>query len=535
MNTVEEIAQIRHAYYNEGKKIRQIAREQHRSRATIRRALGQAEIKKYVLRRQKAAPVLDEWKPKIDGMLIESDGMPRKQRYTGQKIYDLLKADGYGGCITSVRNYVAQKRPHKGKQQDVFLPLAFDPGKNSQLDWGEAVVKMNGERVTVQVLDVRLCYSRASFVCAYPTQRQEALFDGHVRAMHFFGGVTETTAYDNMATVVILGRRDEALNPETSRGRRSRREQELFTAFRSAYLFKSRFCTPGQGHEKGQVEHSVGYTRRNFMVPMLEAQSFDDLNEQLLQACLKDQQRTVSGQNMSIFEALQIERQHLRPLPDHDYLCCITRQATVNGYGQITFESNRYSLPVNEIRRMKTRVVTVRAFAFKIEVLIPEEARIIASHPRCYQQHQDICEPQHYLPLLLQRPGAFEHARPMRQWRAIWPAAYDTLYERLCEGRPDGSGVREFLRVLGLHETYAAADIEQAVKQALACGSAHFEGVKLCLHRLQHPEQTITLLPAAQQPRLPSLEWAGVKAADLQRYDLLLTAAADSSGAQVMA
>ena len=532
MNTVEEIAQIRHAYYNEGKKIREIAREQHRSRATIRRALGQADAKKYVLARHKPAPVLDPWKPKIEAMLIESEGMPRKQRYTGQRIYDLLKADGYNGCITSVRNYVAQKRPHKGKQQEVFLPLAFDPGQDAQLDWGRAMVKMKGKLVTVELFDMRLCFSRASFVCAYPTQRQEALFDGHVRAMHFFGGVTGTTTYDNMATVVALKQAS-----GISHGRnRERCEQQAFTQFRSAYLFKSRFCTPGEGHEKGQVEHSVGYTRRNFMVPLLEVASFEDLNERLLQACLKDQQRTVAGQSMTIFEALQIERQHLRPLPEHDYVCCVTRQAAVNGYGQITFETNRYSLPVNEIRGMKTRVVTVRAYAFKIEVLThTDEARVIASHPRCYEQHQDICEPQHYLPLLLQRPGAFEHAKPVRQWRATWPVVYDTLYQRMCEGRPDGSGVREFLRVLALHEGHVAADIEQAVKEALACGSAHFEGIKLCLHRLQHPNQTITLVPALQQPRLPSLEWTGVQAADLQRYDQFLTAQADVDKVQVLA
>ena len=253
MNTVEEIAQIRHAYYNEGKKIREIAREQHRSRATIRRALGQVDPKIYVLTRHKPAPVLDAWKPKIEAMLIESEGMPRKQRYTAQKIYSLLKADGYSGCITSVRNYVAQKRPPKGKQQEVFLPLAFDPGQDAQLDWGKAVVKMNGELVTVELFDMRLCFSRASFVCAsptqmgasptqmgasptqmgaYPTQRQEALFDGHVRAMHFFGGVTGTTTYDNMATVV-------AMNQTNGRGsgrNRERREQQAFTQFRSAYL-----------------------------------------------------------------------------------------------------------------------------------------------------------------------------------------------------------------------------------------------------------------------------------------------------------
>jgi len=90
--------------------------------------------------------------------------------------------------------------------------------------------------------------------------------------------------------------------------------------------------------------------------------------------------------------------------------------------------------------------------------------------------------------------------------------------------------------VLALHEGHVAADIEQAVKEALACGSAHFEGIKLCLHRLQHPDHTrstVFLLPAAQQPRLPSLEWTGVQVADLQRYDQFLST--DAAKVQVMA
>lgn len=513
MNTVEDIAQIRHAYYNEGKKIRQIAREQRRSRRTIRKALEGAEPPGYILRRKKAAPVLDPWKGQIDGFLIDSEGMPRKQRYTAKKIYDLLHAAGYEGCISNVRSYVGMKRQQGGRTQEVFLPLEFDPGQDGQVDWGEAVVKLAGVLTTVQVFEMRLCYSRATFMCTYPTQRQEALFDGHVRALKFFSGVPETVTYDNMATVVALGK--------TGQGRR---EQRAFTQFRSEYLFKSRFCTPGEGHEKGQVEHAVGYTRRNFMVPLLEAASFEDLNEQLLQACLKDQQRIVTGQPSTIFEALQHERQTLRSLPEHHYQCCISRQATVNGYGQITFETNRYSVPVNEIRHMKTRVVTIRAFAFKLEVLHAAEGRVIASHVRCYEHDQDICEPQHYLPLLVQRPGAFEHAKPLRQWRSTWPAAYETLYQQMREAAPQGEGLREFLRILALHEVHTSTDIELAIKTALACGRANYDSVKLCLHGLKHPDSVISVLSPTLQPHLPTLEWVGIQSADLQRYDQLLSA-----------
>ena len=57
-------------------------------------------------------------------------------------------------------------------------------------------------------------------------------------------------------------------------------------------------------------------------------------------------------------------------------------------------------------------------------------------------------EPLHYLPLLVQRPGAFEHAVPVRRWRRYWPAEFDELREGLRQRWPDGRGVREFLAIL---------------------------------------------------------------------------------------
>ena len=52
----------------------------------------------------------------------------------------------------------------------------------------------------------------------------------------------------------------------------------------------------------------------------------------------------------------------------------------------------------------------VRAYAFQVEILAGEE--VIACHPRCFGQEQDVIEPLHYLTALTQRPGAFEHAHP---------------------------------------------------------------------------------------------------------------------------
>ena len=76
-------------------------------------------------------------------------------------------------------------------------------------------------------------------------------------------------------------------------------------------------------------------------------------------------------------------------------------------------------------------------------------------------------DPIHYLPLLEQRPGAFEHAKPIRRWREGWPPAYERLLERLRTEEPGGSGVQEFVRILKLHRTHPPERMVQAVEQAL--------------------------------------------------------------------
>lgn len=107
----------------------------------------------------------------------------------------------------------------------------------------------------------------------------------------------------------------------------------------------SHFCTPGQGHEKGGVEHGVGFGRRNFMVPLPEVASFEELNALLLEKCLADDQRQVDGQEVIIGQAWEREKPHLRPRPERDFECCVVRPVVLNPYSQVEFETNRYSGP----------------------------------------------------------------------------------------------------------------------------------------------------------------------------------------------
>jgi transposase len=502
MISVEDREKIRRAYFVDKKSLRQIAKELGIARKTVRKAIEAAEPGTYTLSTPRSSPMLGPYKQRIDELLAENEHLPPKQRYIGPTILKEIQKLGYQGSESGLRHYIGQRRQEK-RRPKVYIPLEFDPGTDAQADWGEAVVEIAGERVTVQVFYLRLCYSRKLFMMAFPAQKQEAFFEGHVQAFHYFQGIPHRIAYDNLKAAV-----QKVLEGHT------RQEQLAFIAFRSHYLFESYFCMPGQGSEKGGVEHSVGFGRRNFMVPIPKVASFAELNTLLLAKCLEDDERRVAGQPVIIGEAWDLERPTLLSLPVKDYKCCVTRPVCLTPYSQVEFETNRYSVPTSK----GYPNLVLKAYPFRVDILYLDDT--IASHARCYDHEQDIFNPLHYLPLLEQRPGAFQHAKPVRRWRETWPPAYERLLAKLQAEQVGSSSVREFVRILKLHETYPADLMEQAVMQALEYGCIHADGVELCARQLLHPEAVRVALALPQDSRLDSQ----IAPPDLRCYNQLLVA-----------
>ena len=134
-------------------------------------------------------------KERIAELYAESERQSRKQRYTAKTIYKIVvEKEGFGGSLSTLGHYLAELRQEK-RRPKVYLPLEFDPGTDGQVDWGEAVVVMNGKQKKVQLFVIRLSYSRRIFMMAFPTQKQEAFFEGHVEAFKHFGGVTAATLH----------------------------------------------------------------------------------------------------------------------------------------------------------------------------------------------------------------------------------------------------------------------------------------------------------------------------------------------------
>lgn len=446
MIQVEQKEIIRRLYFIKRHSLREIAKELGHSRKTVRKAIADATVPQYHFSAARMSPVVGPYLETIKAWLEADKSRPPKQRHTAHRIYiRLVQECGFTGAERTIREHIAKMRP---TITEMSIPLEFDPGADAQCDWGEAQVSIAGRLVNAQVLCMKLSSSSRPFVMAFPRQRQEMFLEGQRRAFEWYEGVPGRVSYDNLTTAVR----------KVLKGR-NREEQQAFIAFRSHYVFDSHFAMVATPREQGRVESLVGYMRRNYFVPVPVVESFEELNRMLLSRLLADDKRLVPGKEITIGQAWEKEKTKLRPLPRFPYQCCVSRPVKANRLSLVNFDNNQYSVPV-EYGFSK---LNLSAYAWHIEIACGDH--IIATHKRSYEKWQEIMEVDHYLPLLLLRPGAFPYARPVRQWRM--PPVYQDCYEALC-CKNTGYGVREFLQVLTIGRMYGKEALERAMAQALA-------------------------------------------------------------------
>lgn len=502
MIKVDEKERIRRAYLLDGQSKRQIAKERNHSRDSVAAVIADPQTATYRLTQPRGAPVMDAVKEIVNAWLVADQTAPRKQRHTAHRIFGRLVAEqGFKGKESTVRRYVRLRRAEI-EVPEAFLLLEYSPGLDAQCDFGEAEVVLDGQATTIQLFCMRLCYSKAAFVCAFPHQRQEAFLEGQRRAFEFFGAVPHRIWYDNLKTAVhkiLVGHR--------------REEPQAFLAFRSHYLFESRFCTPGEGHEKGLIENLVGYARRNFLVPVPAVPSLAVLNTELLARCQQEEMRRLQGESQTIGERWTEEREGMLPLPGHPYACCRLVPARVNRFSLVTFETNRYSVPTEYAGRQ----VLVKAFVDRLQIAL--EDRVIADHRRSYQRESDVLDPQHFLRLLLERPGAWEHSQAIREWQARWPPVYDRYWAVLRRQSPEPQNVREFVRILMLERTFSEPALTAALEWALAARCYTCEGV---LRHLREQSAGVGAIPPSSLPTPAEHPAPKVAVPDLVHYQQLV-------------
>lgn len=478
-----------------GKNICEISRETGHSRNTIKKVLN-GEFISYRQRKNQPYPVLAPHLQTIDIWLMNDKEFPKKQRHTARRIFNRLKEEhNFKGCESTVRQYVrAAKVRLCVNAPKAFIPLSPDVGKEAEIDWGTSIVRIANKRSRLKYFCMRSKYSGKHFLRFYHCERQQAFFDAHIQGFDFFGGVFNILIYDNLTTAVR----------KILKGK-NRLEQESYVKFRSYYNFQSRFCNPGAGHEKGGVEGMVGFVRRNYMVPVPEAESLEELNQKMLIKCIEYGNYRQSGREQKVDELFESEKPHLLSIPQQTFSNIHTYSGKVNKYATVISDKNRYSVPTKFVGFKTQSLLLVD----KIE--IHYNGKIIASHIRSYGKDKWILDPDHYLDLIQQRPMSFNSAKPIKEWRKKWPNSMELLLIKFCKSQGENNGIKDFLSVLMFHREYEVNEVQAAIDIAVESNISSSDGVK----------QILIYTDSSQINNVPLKNWPTLPPADITIYGQL--------------
>jgi transposase len=372
---------------------------------TVRKIVRHPEPPPFRAAGPRARPVLGPYLPIIGQILEDDHHAPPKQRHTARRIYERLRDEhDYQGCPSIVRDAV---RAYKQSGAEVFVPLLHPPGE-AQADFGRAEVVVAGSPHKAALFVLTLPHSNARFGCLFPRECTETFHEGHARALAFFGGVPSRISYDNSKIAVTR-----------FTGPHERRLTREFLRLQSHFAFNTFFCRVRQAHEKGHVENGVGYVRRNFLVPVPQADSWDGLNAQLAADCRREFERSAAGRDRTTAELLAADRSAFLPLPAEPFEARRVELVTINSLSLGRFDGNDYSVPTAYAYRALTATGTIDRVRFR------HRGSVVAEHARCWVKGQVLFEPLRSWPCWNASPGRW--TTPGR-----WPAGRCPPPSRRC-------------------------------------------------------------------------------------------------------
>jgi transposase len=495
MKGVDTIARIRREFFIRGRSIKEIVRDLHVSRNTVRKVVRSGTTALSYEREVQPLPKLGQWRADLDRLLLTNAGKAARERLTLMRIFEALRGLGYEGGYDAVRRYARSwQRERSAVTADAYVPLSFAPGEAYQFDWSHEVVLINGVTVKIKVAHVRLCHSRMLFVRAYPRESQEMVFDAHDRAFAFFKGTCRRGIYDNMKTAV-----------ETIFVGRERAYNRRFLQMCSHYLVDPVACTPASGWEKGQVENQVGVVRERFFTPRVRVSSYEELNALLLDQVIAYAKAHPHPEfkDRTVWQAFEAERPFLVAYAGR-FDGFHAMPASVSKTCLVRFDNNRYSVAASAIGRP----VEVRAYADRIE--LRQDGRVVGDHPRAFGRDQTVFDPWHYVPVLARKPGALRNGAPFKNW--VLPNGIDRVRRKLA-GADDGD--RQMVTILTAVLSDGLSAVEAACQEALREGVHSADVIVNILARQREPTAVITVITS------DALKLRHEPAADCARYDTL--------------
>ena len=312
--------------------------------------------------------------------------------YSAQILLQELRPRGYRGSYETVKLFVRPLRALRLAAERALIRFETPPGRQSQIDWGQARVPFRHTSAVRHVFVLTLGFSRRSYYQPCLNEALPQFLEAHERAFEYFGGHTREHLYDRPRTVC----------QGTTEGRIL--WNATFRSFADYWGFEPRLCQPYRAQTKGKVESGVKYFRRNFL-PGRTFVDDVDLDEQLRQWMTEIADQRIHGTTHERpIDRFVEEQRHLVGTAGHPGFRLEARQPRVVAEDYlVSFETNRYSVPFTLIGQ------AVEVLRGAGRLLIFHRGTVVAEHPELSGKYQLRILPEH-------GPGAI--ARTARRVRS---------------------------------------------------------------------------------------------------------------------
>lgn len=235
-------------------------------------------------------------------------------------------------------------------------------------------------------------------------------------------------------------------------------------------------------------------------MPYLEFDSFEELNDYLHKKCLKLLEDNPKW---------GAEKAALRPLPAIRFNGARYKEAKVNSYAMVHFETNRYSVPTKYVGEK----VTLKITATEVEIIVSNS--MITKHNRIIGKNQDSLNLDHYLELLLRKTRALDNTKVYKPQQL--PQIYEEYRRQLIARNPKGN--RDFVKILMLHREYPSNQITEAVEIAMSYNIYGYDGVLNIIGQFMSSNPKVIPLNKEKIQAIPEVM---VNSPDIEKFRVLM-------------
>jgi transposase len=352
----------------QGKSIRAIAEETGIARNTVR---------KYLRGTPSAAPrpcrgtKLDPFHDQIRAWVTED------RLLNCVTMLDRLRAQGYTGAISILKDFVQPLRPPRRGQPPVRR-YETAPAEQAQFDWGEFLYEVDGQIRKLFGCTVVLSYSRMRFIVFTKRCDTPSLIRSLMLAFEYLEGLPAAVLTDRMKHVLLqMDGTTPQWNPQ-------------FADFLTAIGVTARVCRAYTPQTKGKVERSIGIIKTSFW-PGVRFTDLDDLNRQARNWCDQRNQRVHATTHTRPLDRWVEEP--LRPLPTGfawERYRLEDRRVTSDGF--VAFDGVLYGLPA--AAQLTRRVVQVGVRNHVLSIW--SQGQLVTTHPVNASSGQHVLHPEQF-------------------------------------------------------------------------------------------------------------------------------------------